>query len=87
MKPIVFVSFAFILLAISLGFAIPVGISASHRGMRPIVWAALAFFTWTIGLVLFLLNIQPIITDAPCPGCGNLIPIHHVFCPFCGYRD
>lgn len=77
---------AVILLAVSLGFAIPIGVSASHRGMNSIGWAALAFFTWIVGLVLFLLNLQPIITDTPCPACGNMIPIDHVFCPFCGHR-
>ncbi len=78
---------AFILLAVSLGFAIPIGISASHRGMNAVGWGILAFFTWIAGLVLFLLHLQPVVTDMPCPFCGHLIPIHHVFCPFCGHRD
>ena len=85
-----FISFLFlavVMIAISLSFAIPIGISASHREMNAIGWAVIAFFTWVVGLVLFLLNIQPIITDVNCPSCGNRIPKEHVFCPFCGYRD
>jgi hypothetical protein len=84
---IFFIMIAVILLAVSLGFAVPIGISASHRGMNPIGWAILAFFTWIAGLVLFLLHLQPVISEMQCPVCGNLIPIQHVFCPFCGHRD
>ena len=87
MTSFLFILLGFLLLAISLGFAIPIGISASHRGMNAIGWAVLAFFTWIVGLVLFLLHLQPVITDMQCPVCGNLIPIQHVFCPFCGHRD
>lgn len=84
---IVYIIIVVMLLAISLGFAIPIGICASRRGMNPVGWGVLAFFTWIVGLVLFLLNIQPVMNDMRCPFCGNLIPINHVFCPFCGHRD
>ena len=87
MKSIVFILLAVILLVISLGFAIPIGISASRRGMNAIGWAVLAFFTWIVGLLFFLFNIQPVNTDTLCPVCGNWIPMNHVYCPFCGHRD
>lgn len=87
MTSFLFILLGFLLLAISLGFAIPIGISASHRGMNAIGWAVLAFFTQIAGLVLFLIHIQPMITDTQCPACGILIPNQHVFCPFCGHRD
>lgn len=76
-----------ILLGISLGFAIPIGISASRRGMNAVGWGALAFFTWLAGLIIFLLFAQPKRDNVICTACGASIPRVHRFCPFCGHQD
>lgn len=74
-------------LAISLAFAIPIGISASRRKMNQFGWGILAFFTWVIGLVIFLIFINPKCDDVKCSSCGEMIPKNHVYCPFCGHND
>lgn len=76
-----------ILLTISLGFAIAVGISASKRGMNPVGWGILTFFTWIFGLIIFLLFLNPKVDDVKCAGCGKSIPRNHMYCPFCGYKE
>lgn len=76
-----------ILLIISLCFAIPTGISASRRKMNPVGWGALTFFTWVLGLVVFLICLKPKCDDVKCVACGQLIPKNHVYCPFCGHKD
>lgn len=74
-------------LIISLCFAIPTAISASRRGMNPLGWGALTFFTWVVGLIIFLICIKPKCDDVKCPACGGMIPKIHVYCPFCGHKD
>lgn len=74
-------------LAISLGFAIPTGISAAKRGMNSAGWGMLTFFTWVMGLILFLLFAKPKADEVTCAACGEKIPRVHVYCPFCGYRE
>ncbi len=76
-----------ILLIISLSFAIPTGISASRRKMNPVGWGALTFFTWLVGLVVFLIFLKPKCDDVKCVACGEWIPKIHVYCPFCGHKD
>lgn len=76
-----------ILLTISLGFAIATGISASKHGMNPVGWGTLTFFTWIIGLTIFLLVLKPKIDDVKCISCGKSIPRNHVYCPFCGNKE
>ncbi len=76
-----------ILLGISLGFAIPIGISASRRGMNAVGWGVFAFFTWFTGLIVFLLFAKPKTDDMACSACGQRIPRNHVYCPFCGHRE
>lgn len=72
-------------LAISLAFAIPVGVSASRRKMNPFGWSILVFFTWAVGLVIFLIFIKPKCDDVKCVSCGEMIPKNHIYCPFCGH--
>ncbi|MGN0474051.1 MAG: hypothetical protein ACI4IJ_03085 [Acutalibacteraceae bacterium] len=74
-------------LVISLCFAIPTGISASGRRMNPFGWGALTFFTWVVGLVIFLIYLKPKCDDVKCSACGEMIPRVHVYCPFCGHKD
>lgn len=74
-------------LAISLGFAIPTGISAAKRGMNSVGWGILTFFTWVTGLILFLLFAKPKADEVKCAVCGEKIPRVHVYCPFCGHRE
>ena len=82
-----FAIFAVVMLGISLAFAVPTGVSASKRGMNALGWGALAFFTWLMGLLLFLLCKNPVIDDVVCVKCGSRIPKNHVYCPFCGYKE
>lgn len=79
--------FMAILLTISLGFAIATGISASKRGMNPVGWGILTFFTWITGLIIFLLFAKPKIDVVKCLSCGKSIPRNHVYCPFCGHKE
>lgn len=78
--------FIILWLAISLGFAIPTGISASKRGMNPVGWGILTFLTWLSGLIIFLLFAKPKADEVSCEACGQRIPRNHVYCPFCGHQ-
>lgn len=78
---------AAVMAGVSLAFAVPTGVSASKRGMNPLGWGTLAFFTWIVGVVIYLICIKPRRDEVICAACGNSIPRQHVFCPFCGHKD
>lgn len=82
--PVFFVG-AFILVMFSV-FLLLVGYiygDAKRRGMRPILWALLAFFIPNaIGIVLYFILREPLLVS--CPKCGKGVKPAFPYCPSCG---
>ena len=56
---------------------------AKRRGMRPVLWALLAFFIPNaIGIVLYFILREPLLVS--CPKCGKGVKPAFPFCPSCG---
>lgn len=56
---------------------------ARRRGMRPVLWALLAFFIPNaIGVLLYFILREPLLTT--CPRCGAGTKPSFPFCPACG---
>jgi double zinc ribbon protein len=56
---------------------------ARRRGMRPVLWALLAFFIPNaIGIILYFILREPLLVN--CPKCGAGTKSAFPFCPSCG---
>jgi CDP-diglyceride synthetase len=56
---------------------------ARRRGMRPVLWALLAFFIPNaIGVILYFILREPLLVN--CPKCGAGAKNSFPFCPSCG---
>jgi len=51
---------------------------------RPFLWALLTFFTWAIGLLVYLLVQSGNGKRQICPSCGAKVEKEFVVCPACG---
>ena len=81
--PVFFGGFAFVMFSV---YVLLVGYiygDARRRGMRPVLWALLAFFIPNaIGVLLYFILREPMLS--PCPKCGTGVKLAFPFCPSCG---
>ncbi len=82
-----------ILIVIGLLIAIWVYKDAEKRGKSGALWLIITWFTFPLGLIIWLVVRPPIGgepgqnptgADRRCPSCGRQIPVDAQVCPYCG---